>query len=548
MRSAKLRASAIAIAGAAMVVLAGCTEGQPGNADGPPNGSSDPSVKNSAIAAGGLSLQSVDGARIVDSISGSGKCTPRPLRDYAEKTVGGDITKADRWPGFVAIGVEAPDKSSAEYFCGGVLVDARTVITAAHCLNDAAQDPASKAWTSRRSTSMRWPLVVLANKDNLGDDSPADVALIVGGEVYAEGERRYTENVGRQFNDIAYLKLDRDMPGPYARLSGSLEVDPAIEGHLLWAAGFGKTDQLAAPVEFASRRGAGKTRAPAQKLSDVIVQFKPQSMCASANGSTISDTMHICAGWDEGGHDTCQGDSGGPLAALDADGCPVVVGLTSFGKDCGAPSAYGVYTRLSQYRGWLASVAPSAVFVEERLPAAGQEAFKRLIDALRESAAAGTSGLSLSVTDQGGKAVSQPFKHGGTYIVSARSATEGKLIVVDRREDGFYDLVFPKTTDDNDLIGPGRDIALPVLLATIKKDGATSESGHLVFLSAPRSVDFGGVFLAPDRQRTKGFVVASAQSGVQLSNELKRIMDLIGADGDSSGGLGAVDFKYTINR
>lgn len=291
---------------------------------------------------------------------------------------------------------ESPDKASAEYFCGGVLVDARTVITAAHCLNAAAQDPASKAWSSKRATSTSWPLVILANQDDLSKDGPSVVALVVDGGVYSEGDKRYaSDTMERQFNDIAYLKLDRDVAGPYVRLSGSLNTDPQVEGHLLWAAGFGKTDMAEGMKSFQSRRGPNMTSAPAQKLSDVILQFKPQNLCARGNGAVISDTMHICAGWDEGGHDTCQGDSGGPLVALDSDGCPVVIGLTSFGKDCGAPQAYGVYTRVSQYRDWIASkMTPpvaavstpvASVFVDEILPAAGQEAFKRMIDTLRGS-------------------------------------------------------------------------------------------------------------------------------------------------------------------
>ncbi|MEZ6030748.1 MAG: serine protease [Hyphomonadaceae bacterium] len=545
MRSARYFRSAAVLASAIAMLLTACEEGG-GTAATDANAKSSGSVDVTfgASTEKGQSLQ----------IGGSDLCKPRPLRDYAEKAVGGDLTTADLWPGLVAIGAEAPDKSSAEYFCGGVLVDARTVITAAHCLNGAKQDPENRAWRSERSSSPAWPLMVLANQDDLANDGPDTVALVVDGGVYAEANQKYRrDNLDRQFNDIAYLKLDRDLPGPYARLSGSLEADPAIEGHLLWAAGFGKTDQTALSVEFASRRGADMTRAPAQKLSDVILQFKPQSLCARANGATISDTMHICAGWDEGGHDTCQGDSGGPLAALDINGCPVILGLTSFGKDCGQPSAYGVYTRVSQYRDWIASKAPGAVFVDDKLPAAGQEAFKRMIDTLRQSELATSGGLSLVVTQANGSPASQPFRNGQSYIVTARSTSDAKLVVVDRREDGFYDLVFPQSADDDELIGPGHDISLPALQAQIVNDSAPTETGHLVFLTVPRSVDVRGVFLAPDKQKPKGFVVAAAQSGVQLSNEFNRIMDMLGAGGQTpapseGSGLSAVDFNYTIAR
>jgi secreted trypsin-like serine protease len=549
MRTARFRVAAIALASAAMA-LTGCDQNAPGAA-----GSSAKDAQAADAGADKLLIQT-DATAPGLRMPGSDQCNPRPLQDYAQKTVGGSPTTKDLWPGFVAVGAESPDKASAEYFCGGVLVDARTVITAAHCLNAATQDPASKAWSLKRAASTSWPLVVLANQDDLSKDGPSVVALVVDGGVYSEGDKRYSsDTMDRQFNDIAYLKLDRDVAGPYVRLSGSLNTDPQVQGHLLWAAGFGKTDQAEGMKAFQSRRGLNMTSAPAQKLSDVILQFKPQNLCARGNGATISDTMHICAGWDEGGHDTCQGDSGGPLVALDSDGCPVVIGLTSFGKDCGAPQAYGVYTRVSQYRDWIASkMTPPAttanIFVDKVLPAAGQEAFKRLIDTLRGSSVAKADVLSVVATDARGQPATQPFKHNETYSITAKSTVAGKLIVVDRREDGFYDLVYPTSTDDKELIGPGNDTPLGQIVAEILEAGAATEAGHLVFLTVPPSVDVRNVFLAPEKHGEKGIKVVPAKSGVQLSDELKRINELLGltADGAGNAGLAVIDFKYTIAR
>lgn len=298
-------------------------------------------------------------------------CPSRPLEEYAAKSSERGPTTIGYWPGFVAIGTEAPDKSKALYFCGGVLVDSRTVITAGHCLAALTQTAGGRLW--RRVGGVLWSAVVLANQDDLANDGSSAVATVIGHELFAEGDRRYSSGTGREYNDIAYLRLDRDLPGPFARLSGSLQTDPTDEGQLLWAAGFGGTPGSGS-ISFASRRGAGMTTAVAPKLSDLITQFKPQSVCARAHGSTISDSMHICAGWDDGGADTCQGDGGGPLVVLDQNGCPVVVGLTSFGKECGAPSSPTVYTRVSQYRAWIASKAPGATFVDQRLPDSRSEA------------------------------------------------------------------------------------------------------------------------------------------------------------------------------
>ena len=217
------------------------------------------------------------------------------------------------------------------------------------------------------------------------------------GGVYSDGDKRYSsDTMERQFNDIAYLKLDRDVGGPYVRLSGSLNTDPQVEGHLLWAAGFGKTDMAEGMKSFQSRRGPNMTSAPAQKLSDVILQFKPQNLCARGNGAVISDTMHICAGWDEGGHDTCQGDSGGPLVALDSDGLPGRDRPHEFRQGLRRSAilrrlhARVAVSKLDSLKddtaGCTAVSTPVAsVFVDEILPAAGQEAFKRMIDTLRGS-------------------------------------------------------------------------------------------------------------------------------------------------------------------
>ena len=58
----------------------------------------------------------------------------------------------------------------------------------------------------------------------------------------------------------------------------------------------------------------------------------------------------MCAGGN-GGADTCKGDSGGPLFGTDPDsGELVLVGITSWGRECGDG---GVYTRVAKFQDWL---------------------------------------------------------------------------------------------------------------------------------------------------------------------------------------------------
>ena len=484
---------------------------------------------------------------IVGEIGGSALCKPRPLRDYAEKMVGGAITTAELWPGIIALGAESESQSHAFYNCGGVLLNARTVLTAAHCLNGSVQDPESRAWFVESNAGARWPMVVISNSDDLAQDAPSATARVIDGEVISDAERTYrVDPDNRQFNDIALLKLDRDLPGPYARLSGSLDADPAIEGHLLWAAGFGKTNERGDSfVSFDSRRGTTRTSAPAQILSDAILQFKPRNMCAASIDPSIDDGMHICAGWDEGGRDSCQGDSGGPLTVLDGDGCPVVVGLTSFGVGCGQPGKYGVYTRVSQYRDWIESRVSEVTFVDARPPAAGQEAFKRMVDAVLD-AGLGSSNQLMFQMKQNGQATEGDLEAGQSYKLEVRAKFEGNLMVVDKNESGFYDLVFPYFDYDDSRIGPEKAVEIP-LFAQINAPGATRESGSLNFVVLPPSVNIREVFLAPAKTGTKSLRPEPTAAGQQMSDEFKRISDLLELESPGSDEtIASSAFGYTI--
>lgn len=65
-------------------------------------------------------------------------------------------------------------------------------------------------------------------------------------------------------------------------------------------------------------------------------------------GAVIVDSM-LCAGrMDIDGVDGCFGDSGGPLIYKG-----VVVGLVSFGYECGLKYYPGVYTKVSYYTDWI---------------------------------------------------------------------------------------------------------------------------------------------------------------------------------------------------
>uniref|UniRef100_A0A8C2CMB0 Zgc:123295 n=1 Tax=Cyprinus carpio TaxID=7962 RepID=A0A8C2CMB0_CYPCA len=87
-------------------------------------------------------------------------------------------------------------------------------------------------------------------------------------------------------------------------------------------------------------------------LQEVMIPVVSSRDCYNAYGGGITSNM-ICAGLlNEGGKDSCQGDSGGPLVTRNGS-LWIQSGVVSFGVGCADRRYPGVYTRVSQYQGWI---------------------------------------------------------------------------------------------------------------------------------------------------------------------------------------------------
>ncbi|CAG4988558.1 unnamed protein product [Colias eurytheme] len=87
-------------------------------------------------------------------------------------------------------------------------------------------------------------------------------------------------------------------------------------------------------------------------LQHVSLYTINREVCARRYGDGVSSSITenmICAGiLDVGGRDACQGDSGGPLYA---DG--VIIGIVSFGRNCGDPYHPGVSASVASFSDWI---------------------------------------------------------------------------------------------------------------------------------------------------------------------------------------------------
>jgi secreted trypsin-like serine protease len=233
------------------------------------------------------------------------------------RIVGGLPAPVGAYPWLVSIG-KAGIPQSIGHFCGGTLISANWVVTAAHCLED------------------------VRSADQLQIKYGSNSLTSGGTVVKVTAMTRHPQwNPSTFENDIALLKLERAATGaiPIVALSGQDAGRLFYDGVLAFVAGWGRTAE------------GGDSPDELRHVGLVVVSNdvcgRPQSYPGQITGTMA------CAGFVEGGKDSCQGDSGGPLMVSDRRGSYILAGVVSWGEGCARPSKYGVYTRTSEYAGWI---------------------------------------------------------------------------------------------------------------------------------------------------------------------------------------------------
>ena len=293
--------------------------------------------------------------------------TPRSPRAH-ESIVGGAEASIADFPFQVALYDPQAGSPAAGFFCGGVILDADHVATAAHCLLGGG---------SGRRLSAPAEIAVLAGSSRLSPTDPGSVRDPVASASYDPRYNPFTSDY-----DVGVLTLSRRLwNGPAPKLDGVATIAPLPASAAL-AEGYGNPNEEHAIV--ATTSGWGDTNpAPSEPpsyplgLRSAHVSLTSEWLCEEAYGAieqTITPRM-ICAGEASHRTDSCYGDSGGPLLVdrdtpADPPSDYVLVGLVDFGNGCAQAGYPGVYSRISdpEIAGFLNSAGLSKARLASKRP------------------------------------------------------------------------------------------------------------------------------------------------------------------------------------
>uniref|UniRef100_A0A8C3VUN3 Transmembrane serine protease 13 n=1 Tax=Catagonus wagneri TaxID=51154 RepID=A0A8C3VUN3_9CETA len=244
------------------------------------------------------------------------QCSHCGLRALTGRIVGGALAPESKWPWQVSL------QYGATHICGGTLIDAQWVLTAAHCF-----------FVTQEKVLEGWKVYVGTNNLHQLPQAASIAQIIINGN-YTDDQDDY---------DVALMRLSKP-------LTLSAHVHPAclpMHGQTFglndtcWITGFGKTketDEKTSPF----LREVQVSLIDFRKCNDYLVY-----------DSYLTPRM-MCAGDLRGGRDSCQGDSGGPLVCEQNDRW-YLAGVTSWGTGCGQRNKPGVYTKVTEVLSWIYS-------------------------------------------------------------------------------------------------------------------------------------------------------------------------------------------------
>jgi secreted trypsin-like serine protease len=289
------------------------------------------------------------------------------------RIIGGEPAQEDAWPWQVMIltNVTTKNGNKEPVMCGGSLIGAQWVLTAAHCFSN-------RRWDLDGSR----PIAVAERSVTALTQFYADIDFKSLHRVASPiVHPRFNEDTGE--NDIALVHLNepaRSQAVPIL-LGSNLELESPPVTAVVTGWGSMRDLQKLKPTEsgFFDATTQAMVR-PEEVLPNRLRQAElPLVATDRCNDSykgldrTI-DERTLCAGSGGGGKDTCQGDSGGPMVVHTSRDRWVQIGIVSWGKGCALKDYPGVYTRVSAFGDWIRSaVGRDLVIANQELSQSGGE-------------------------------------------------------------------------------------------------------------------------------------------------------------------------------
>ncbi|XP_054421753.1 coagulation factor VII [Pteronotus mesoamericanus] len=260
----------------------------------------------------------------------------RNLRQPQGRIVGGKVCPKGECPW------QAGLKMNGVLLCGGTLINATWVVSAAHCF-DRIQN-----WKN---------LTVVVGEHDMseedGDEQERHVTQVIVPNKYIAGKTDH---------DIALLRLSRPVDFTDYAVPLCLPEKSFSERTLAF-------------IRFSTVSGWGQLLERGSTALELMAIDVPRLMTKDCLEQSerkqgtpkVTDNM-FCAGYLDGSKDACQGDSGGPHATKFQDTW-YLTGVVSWGVGCAAKGQFGVYTRVSQYTEWLQRLMSSEAHSEGLLRA-----------------------------------------------------------------------------------------------------------------------------------------------------------------------------------
>ncbi|XP_034403156.1 coagulation factor VII [Cyclopterus lumpus] len=239
----------------------------------------------------------------------------RPQIHFAPRVVNGENCPKGHCP-WQALLTEGND-----FFCGAVVLSDHWVLTAAHCV-----------WKKNASVFN----ITVGDHDLSKDDQTEQKRRVVKVLIH------HGYNQTSWDSDLALLKLHRPVKlGPY--------VVP-----ICLSARNSTFSRTLATIRQSTVSGWGRQSlfgSTAKILQRLTLPRVPLQECRLHTRLNITRNM-LCAGLKSGGRDACKGDSGGPLVTRYKKTW-FLTGVVSWGKGCATENMYGVYTKVSNFLGWI---------------------------------------------------------------------------------------------------------------------------------------------------------------------------------------------------